>query len=90
MAGSKKPLDRTHYPYIVDDIIAYESGEMSDDQIVAFFQRLVDSGMAWQLQGSYGRMAQSLIDAGAVTRKGTVNDETARGLYSEANAEDFA
>jgi hypothetical protein len=49
---------------VVDDIIAYESGEMSDEQIVAFFQRLIDNGMAWKLQGHYGRTAAALIDAG--------------------------
>mgnify|MGYP003147529463 CR=1 FL=1 len=49
---------------LVDDIIAYENGEMEWDRIVDFFQQLIDSGHAWTLQGSYGRMAQSLIDDG--------------------------
>lgn len=48
----------------VDEIMAYEGGEMDDDQIVDFFQRLIDSGMAWKLQGSYGRMASRLIEQG--------------------------
>ena len=51
---------------IVDDVIAYESGEMSEEQMIEFFQELVDSGMAWQLQGHYGRTAQALIEAGVV------------------------
>ena len=56
---------------IVDLIIDFESGTMSEDDIPPFFQRLIDSGMAWNLQGSYGRMAQHLIDAGLCThRKG--------------------
>ena len=49
---------------LVDDIIAYENGEMEWPRIVDFFQELIDSGHAWTLQGSYGRMAQSLIDDG--------------------------
>jgi hypothetical protein len=53
---------------MVDKIIAYESGEMSEDEVIAFFQELVDSGLAWQLQGSYGRTAMALIEAGLVTR----------------------
>jgi hypothetical protein len=48
-------------------ILDYESGQMDYDQTVSFFQQLVDSGMAWQLQGNYGRMAQRLINAGEVT-----------------------
>ena len=53
----------------VGKIIEYESGEMDDDAIIEFFQELVDSGLAWQLQGSYGRTAQSLIEAGLVEEK---------------------
>lgn len=49
----------------VDDIMKYEGGEMSHDEEVAFFQRLIDTGLAWKLQGSYGRMAQHLIEIGA-------------------------
>lgn len=50
----------------VNDVIAYENGDMTDDQVIEFFQGLVDSGMAWRLQGSYGRMAQALIESGDV------------------------
>lgn len=57
-----------HYSMtIVDDIIAYESGELNEEQVIELFQKLIDSGQAWQLQGSYGRMAQSLIDNGLCT-----------------------
>ena len=48
----------------VQDIIDYENGQMDWDQLVEFFQGLIDSGMAWKLQGSYGRMAKRLIDDG--------------------------
>ena len=48
----------------VDDIIRYESGEMDDSEIVQFFQGMIDSGVVWQLQGSYGRQANRLIEAG--------------------------
>ena len=49
---------------MVDDIMAWEDGSMSQEQEVKFFQGLIDSGQAWQLQGMYGRNAQALIDAG--------------------------
>lgn len=47
-------------------IIAYETGELNHDEIVQLFQNLVDTGLAWSLQGHYGRTAQALIEAGLV------------------------
>ena len=51
----------------VDKIITFENGELDEDGIIELFQSLVDSGLAWQLQGSYGRTARDLINAGLVT-----------------------
>lgn len=48
----------------IDDIIAYENGELDEQETVELFQTLIDNGMAWQLQGHYGRTAQSLIEGG--------------------------
>jgi hypothetical protein len=50
----------------VGQIMAYENSELSEEGIVELFQHLVDSGLAWQLQGSYGRMAKQLIEGGFV------------------------
>lgn len=52
----------------LDAIIAYEQGDLNDDQMIELFQSLVDTGLAWQLQGSYGRTAVELIEAGLVSR----------------------
>ena len=51
----------------VNDIIAYENGDMDENQIINFFQELIDSGMVWTLQGHYGRMAMNLVEDGVCT-----------------------
>lgn len=48
----------------LDQIIAYEQGDLSEEDTVTLFQSLIDSGLAWMLQGHYGRTAQRLIEAG--------------------------
>ena len=54
---------------LTSKIISYEQGDMEFDDIVNLFQELVDNGMAWTLQGHYGRTAEALIQEGFVTRK---------------------
>jgi hypothetical protein len=51
----------------VDKILDYENNMLTEDETVELFQELVDSGMAWTLQGHYGRTARDLIEAGEVT-----------------------
>ena len=50
--------------HLPDMIINYEMAALDDDSIIALFQELIDTGMAWSLQGHYGRMAKALIEAG--------------------------
>ena len=40
----------------------------SEDQIIEAWQTLIDTGLAWQLQGWFGRQAQYLIEEGICTR----------------------
>ena len=44
-------------------------GEIETDQEtqIEAWQYLVDTGLAWSLQGSFGRMAQELIDQEVIT-----------------------
>ena len=36
----------------------------SEEQVVEAWQHLIDTGLAWQLQGWFGRNAQALIEDG--------------------------
>ena len=38
----------------------------SEEQVLEAWQTLVDTGMAWQLQGWFGRTARHLIEEGYI------------------------
>ena len=39
----------------------------SEEQVIEAWQFLVDSGLAWQLQGWFGRTASQLIEQGVIS-----------------------
>jgi hypothetical protein len=41
----------------------------NEEQVVEAWQYLVDTGLAWSLQGYFGRTARQLIDAGIIKGK---------------------
>lgn len=53
-------------PSLLDKIIDFEQGILAEEDAIDLFQQLVNNGMAWTLQGSYGRAAQALLDAGVI------------------------
>lgn len=53
----------------VERLMAWENGEMQPDDERELFQLLVNSGLAWSLQGMYGRQAMAMIKAGLITAK---------------------
>lgn len=54
----------------LDRIVDYEMGMLPFEEVVELFQDLLDSGMVWKLQGSYGRNAVRLIESGHIKVKG--------------------
>lgn len=60
--------DASKAPDTLSFIVAYEGGELDDDEIIKGFQSLIDTGLAWQLQGHYGRTAMALIQQGLCHR----------------------
>jgi len=42
----------------------------SEEQVIEAWQTLVDTGLAWQLQGWFGRTAARLIEDGVINARG--------------------
>ena len=62
---------------LVGGISKYESGEMDMVEVVELFQHLVNTGLAWSLQGHYGRTAEALIEDGLVYNGPAYHDHAA-------------
>jgi len=56
----------------VDLIMAYEGGDLDEKGCLELFSHLIETGMCWRLQGSYGRMAMSLIENEVISKTGKI------------------
>jgi hypothetical protein len=57
---------------MINAIIQYESGDMTEQEVIEFFAELVCFGYIHHLQGHYQRTAQALIEAGLISEDGEV------------------
>ena len=64
LPSTPQPSEESMNRHLTDMIVRYEMGELDELDCIALFQELIDTGLAWQLQGSYGRTATALIEAG--------------------------
>ena len=63
-------------------IIDYENNNLDAEQVLQFFADITKTGLVWQLQGSYGRMANTLIEEGFIDREGNVADDAVERINS--------
>lgn len=52
---------------LVDSLSRLDYGELDEEETIELFQNLVDTGLAWQLQGRIGRQAMAMIEDGTIT-----------------------
>ena len=68
MADKTEPYD------VVGAIMEFEDGTLDTQGTLELFSHLIKTGQAWQLQGSYGRAASSLIEGGYLTPEGELTE----------------
>ena len=64
--GGDTPILEVGFVQLVDQLIAYEEGQLTEDEEVALFQYLVETGTCWHLEGHYQRVAATLLEAGLI------------------------
>lgn len=59
---------------MINEIMDYEEGKLNEAETIQMFAHLIESGLAWQLQGHYGRTASAMIQSGLITERGELTD----------------
>lgn len=60
--------------HMIEQIIAYEAGRLSQAMTIRLFANLIASGKAWTLQGTYGRQAEAFIKLGFISPEGVIDE----------------
>ena len=56
------------------ELTGISEDELTEELYLKAWQYLVDTGLAWSLQGSFGRTATALIEEGLIKPKGVSNE----------------
>jgi hypothetical protein len=68
---------------LVNEIIDFENGELSQKNTLKLFSKLIKSGDVWNLQGFYGRTATDFIESRLIDDKGKINWDRLDELENE-------
>jgi len=52
---------------LTEQIIKHELNQLTEQETIQLFQHLINTGLAWQLQGAYGRTAIAMIESGIIS-----------------------
>ena len=55
---------------ILQQLISWEQGQLSESETLAFFRELIKSGLAWKMTGSVRRYAAELVREGRIPVNG--------------------
>lgn len=59
-----------------DAVMLIETNDnASEEEYIAAMQHLIDTAVVWNLQGSYGRLAVEMIEAGVCQPPAWIGDE---------------
>lgn len=58
---------------LMQRVLEYESEAQSLEWVLKLFADLIATGLAWQLQGHYGREARAYIENGLISPQGDIN-----------------
>ncbi len=59
---------------VVIKLMLFENGELNSMEQIELFSHLIKTGLAWSLQGFYGRAARDFIDSGVLNEAGEILD----------------
>ena len=58
---------------LYERVVEYETEDHSIEWVLQLYADLIATGLAWHLQGRYGREAKAMIDEGLITVQGDID-----------------